>query len=201
MTGTKQERPTYKTAVRIVLVGFMGAGKTTVGRLLAQKLAWTFIDLDDEIVNCYGRTIAQIFEQSGEPGFRAIERSALQSLITSLDAPEHDHELSCRGEAGIVLGIGGGAFVQPENAALLREHGFTSVFLDASVDELRQRCADAGATRPLYGDENLFRQLYEARRGGYMAADLRVDTGGKTPAQVVDELLGFRISLYQAGEG
>jgi shikimate kinase len=194
VTGTEEERPTYKTAVRIVLVGFMGAGKTTVGRLLAQKLDWTFVDLDDEIVNSQGQTIAQIFEQSGEPGFRAIERSTLQSLITSLDAPEHDRVLSWRGKAGIVLGIGGGAFVQPGNAALLREHGFSSAFLDASVDELRQRCADSGASRPLHRDENLFRQLYEARRGGYMAADLRVDTGGKTPEQVVDELLGFRLS-------
>jgi shikimate kinase len=194
VSGTEEERPTCKTAVRIVLVGFMGAGKTTVGKLLAQKLDWTFVDLDDEIVNSHGRTIAQIFEQSGEPGFRAIERSTLQSLITSLDAPEHDRGWSWRGKGGIVLGVGGGAFVQPQNAALLREHGFTSVFLDASVDELRLRCADAGASRPLYRDENLFRQLYEARRGGYMAADLRVDTGGKTPEQVVDELLGFRLS-------
>ncbi|MBZ5630799.1 MAG: shikimate kinase, partial [Acidobacteriia bacterium] len=63
--------------------------------------------------------------------------------------------------------------------------------LDASVEELRRRCAGAEVERPLFRDENQFRQLYEARRGGYMAADWRVETGGKTPEQVVEELLAF----------
>ena len=74
---------------------------------------------------------------------------------------------------------------------VLREYGFNTVFLDAGVEELRRRCAGGGPERPLARDENLFRQLYEARRSAYMAAEIRVDTGGKTPEQVVEEILGF----------
>ncbi len=169
----------------------MGAGKTTVGKLLAKKLHCIFIDLDNEIVDADGRTIAQIFRESGELGFRELERSTLHSLITSLDGPEHERVLSWRGTAGIILAIGGGAFVQPDNAAILRQYGWTSVFLDAPVEELYRRCSPTDE-RPLAHDENLFRQLYEARRSAYMAAEMRVDTGGKTPEQVVEEVLGFR---------
>ena len=173
-----------------MLVGFMGAGKTTVGKLLAKKLHCIFVDLDDEIVDADGRTIPEIFEESGEVGFRELERSTLHSLITSLDGPEPERVLSWRGKAGAVLAIGGGAFVQPDNAAILRQYGWTSVFLDAPVEELYRRCSPTDG-RPLACDENLFRQLYEARRSAYMAAEMRVDTGGKTPEQVVEEVLGF----------
>jgi shikimate kinase len=95
------------------------------------------------------------------------------------------------GEDGVVVALGGGAFVQAENAAMLRQTGAPVIFLDASVEELRRRCEGEGAERPLLRDQNQFRQLYEARRGGYMTADFRVDTGGKTPEQVVEELLAF----------
>ena len=91
-----------------------------------------------------------------------------------------------------VIAVGGGAFVHPGNAALLRERGYKSVFLDAGVEELRARCAAEGNQRPLARDENQFRQLYEARRSGYMAADLRIDTDGKTPEQIVEKLLAVR---------
>jgi shikimate kinase len=190
VSGEREQQTKSRSAERIVLVGFMGAGKTTVGKLLAKQLHFIFIDLDDEIAEADGRTIPQIFRESGELGFRVLERLTLHSLITSLDGPERERVLSWRGKAGIVLAIGGGAFVQPDNAALLREHGFNTVFLDASVEELRRRCASGGPDRPLARDENLFRQLYEARRSAYMAAEMRVDTGGKTPEQVVKEVLG-----------
>ena len=175
-------------AIRVVLVGFMGAGKTTVGKLLAGQLRCLFIDLDNEIVDCERRPIPQIFRESGEPGFRKLERSTLRSLITSLDHPDLDR--APREEAGYILAVGGGAYSDAENAALLRQYGWTSVFLDAPIDELRRRCAAEAADRPLARDENHFRQLYEARRGSYMAADLRVDTAGKTPGQVAQEIAG-----------
>jgi shikimate kinase len=166
------------TIDRICFVGFMGAGKTTVGRLVAQRLQRRFVDLDDRICQREKREIADIFRDSGEPYFRRAESECLRALVQ---------------EAGsLVIAVGGGAFVQPGNAALLREYGFNTVFLDANVEELRQRCASDGPERPLARDENLFRQLYEARRSAYMAAEIRVDTGGKTPEQVVEEVLGFR---------
>ncbi len=174
------------TIDRICFVGFMGAGKTTVGRLLAQRLQGRFVDLDDRICQRERREIAAIFRDSGEPYFRRVESECLRSLVQEAAAT------GSLGLAPLVIAVGGGAFVQPGNAALLHEYGFNTVFLDASVEELRRRCASGGPERPLFHDENLFRQLYEARRGGYMAAGMCVDTGGKTPEQVVEEVLGFR---------
>jgi shikimate kinase len=159
----------------------MGAGKTTVGRLAAQRLHWRFADLDDRICQRERREIADIFRDSGEPYFRRVESECLRALVEEAAAA-----------GSWVIAVGGGAFVQPGNAALLREHGFKCVFLDAGVEELRRRCAGGGPDRPLARDENLFRQLYEARRGGYMKAEMRVDTSGKTPEQIVEEVLGFR---------
>jgi shikimate kinase len=164
---------------RIFLVGFMGAGKTTVGRALAEKLHWQFIDLDEEIVRQEQRTIAEIFRLHGEVYFRRLESATLRLVLKTTPPP-------------LVLAAGGGAYVHPGNAELLRRSGFLAVFLDASVEELRRRCAGGGAERPLARDENQFRQLYEARRSAYMAADVRVHTGGKTPEQVVEEVLGLR---------
>ncbi len=159
------------------LVGFMGAGKTSVGRTLAQQLGWRFIDLDCRIEARAGRTIAEIFRQSGESAFRRLETEALRRLLDELK----------HGAAAIVA-LGGGAIAQLENAALLTKFGARVLFLDAPVEELRRRCEHVAAARPLFADENQFRQLYEARRRGYMAAGLRVETAGKTVAQVATEI-------------
>ncbi len=176
----------------IFLVGFMGAGKTTVGRMLAERLGWKFVDLDDRIVAAEGRDVAEIFRVSGEEHFRAVESGCLREVMaetqdSSIRAHRGRPLLRTR-PAGMVVALGGGAFVRPENAAAIRESGARVIFLDAGVDELRRRCAPGGAERPLFRDENQFRQLYEARRGGYMAADLRIDTENKSPEQVVEEL-------------
>jgi shikimate kinase len=161
----------------VVLVGFMGAGKTTVGQRLSRLLKWRFIDLDDRIREREGREIAAIFRDSGEPYFRRVETESLRAVLPELEQ-----------EPGCILALGGGAFVRPENVSLLREFGAPVVFLDASIEVLRRRCLRAAAKRPLFRDENQFRQLYEARRESYMAADVRLDTSAKRPAQVAREL-------------
>lgn len=155
----------------------MGAGKTTVGRILGQRLGWKFIDLDDRIRVTEGRDIAEIFHDLGEAHFRRAETEALRHVASEIES-----------QPGCVLAVGGGAFAQAVNVAMLRELGARVVFLDAPWQELRRRCTAAAAQRPLLGDENQFRQLYESRLQGYMAADLRMDTYAKTPAHVAHEI-------------
>lgn len=161
----------------ISLVGFMGAGKTTVGRALAAKLGWEFIDLDDLIQARDGRTISEIFDLSGEKAFRNLEKQLLQELVSS-----------SRVNAS-VLSLGGGAFIDNTNQQLLRENGIPAVFLDASAEELFGRCQQAGVDRPLLRDRNSFSALYERRRPAYMNAALCIQTGGREIASVVDEIV------------
>ncbi len=166
----------------------MGAGKTSVGRALAAKLGWRFVDLDPRIEQHEGRTIAAIFRELGEAAFRRMETEALRKLLEELRiAPR------------CVVALGGGAFVQAENARLVKGLGGRVVFLDATVEELRRRCRHLGNARPLYADENQFRQLFEARRGGYMTAGIRVDTMGKTVPQVAAEI-AERLGLGERNE-
>jgi shikimate kinase len=162
----------------VFLVGFMGAGKTTTGRALARRLKWRFVDLDDVIVARERRSVADIFAQAGEAGFRAAETAALRAVLDQL-----------RRSSPAVIALGGGAIVQPQNATLVKETGAPVIFLDAVLDELHRRCAARGSARPLYQDMNQFRQLYESRRGAYMAAGERVDTTGKRSPQVVADVL------------
>jgi shikimate kinase len=162
----------------IFLVGFMGAGKTTVGGALARRLGWRFVDLDDIVVARAGRSVAEIFRQEGEARFRELETEALREVIDARLPAERT-----------VVALGGGAFVQARNLDLIRASEQPTVFLDADIPELRKRCAAELGTRPLFRDENQFRQLYESRRSGYMEADLRVDTAGKAVDEIVNEVL------------
>jgi len=161
----------------------MGAGKTSVGRALGQRLNWIFEDLDDRIERREGRTIAEIFRESGEPAFREAENLALRQVLEERQS----------GAAGIVA-LGGGAFVQPRNASMLEAAGVPIVFLDAPVEELWQRCqtqaGGAGIERPLLRDKEQFCRLYEARRKHYLRAALRIETGGCTVEAVADEIAG-----------
>jgi shikimate kinase len=166
------------------LVGFMGAGKTSVGQRLAHDLGWRFIDLDDRIVAVEGRSVPEIFRADGEAAFRAQETAALQKLIAEL------------GLQATVIALGGGAFAQPANVALIRGTSIPVVFLDATVEELMNRCRPQSGQRPLFQDENQFRQLYEQRRSAYMKADLCVDTCGRNVSEVASEvasLLGLAV--------
>ena len=154
----------------------MGAGKTSVGQALAQQLKRDFVDLDDVIVAREKRSIAEIFRDSGETAFRRAEADALRELLTRNDTTPG------------VVALGGGAYVQEENARALTDAGATVVFLDAPVEELHRRCRPKADERPLFQDENQFRQLYEARRGAYMKADIRIETTSLNIDEVAAEV-------------
>jgi shikimate kinase len=175
----------------VFLVGFMGAGKSSVGRALAQRLNWIFEDLDDRIERREGRTVAEIFGDSGEAEFRRAERAALMQLL----------EEQRGGVAGIVA-LGGGAFVQKDNAALLKAAGVPTVFLDAAVEELWRRCcaqaSQSGAERPLLKSEAQFRKLHASRRGSYLKASLKVDTGSRAVEAIAAEIVE-RLKLKEIG--
>jgi shikimate kinase len=168
-------RPSAPSA--IALVGFMGAGKTTVGQLLATRLSWHFLDLDDLVRARDGRSIAQIFEQSGESQFRELERDVLAEAVRiSLTQPS-------------VLSLGGGAFIDNTNRELLRENGIRTVFLDAPVEELFRRCSQPGVVRPLLRDRQRFVDLYAQRRPVYSTAALSIQTSGLQFATIVEEII------------
>ena len=163
-------------AQSVFLVGFMGAGKTSVGEALARQLGWRFIDLDQRIEARAGRRIADIFRDSGESEFRRAEMDELQRVIAEMDG------------GGVVVALGGGTLVQPENTGRLAACAACCVFLDAPVEELWQRAQAARGERPLALSENHFRQLYAARRPRYMEADYCVQTLGRTVAEVVADI-------------
>ena len=164
----------------------MGAGKSSVGVALSHKLGWSFEDLDERIQAQEGRSIEEIFRKSGEAGFRQIEHAALRSLIQDLGASPR------------VVAVGGGAFVQAKNAALLEEAGFWTIFLDAPVEELFRRCQRQQLPRPLRGDWDEFRRLYEARRLCYLKATVRIETGGQDVEEVAAEAIS-RLGLEETG--
>src|SRR5688572_10021539 len=123
----------------VFLVGFMGAGKTAVGQALAKQLDLRFIDLDEQIERHAKRSIADIFETSGEAAFRKLETDKLSEVLQQLS----------RGRPAVVA-LGGGAFVQRENVEKLRQAGARVVFLDAPLEELLRRCHARGEpSRPL----------------------------------------------------
>lgn len=167
--------------MRVFLVGFMGVGKTTVGRLLAQRLDLPFFDLDDEVEAAAGRTIPEIFAAEGEAGFREREHAALLGVLRRPDS---------------VVATGGGLPTQKRSLELLETAGST-IWLDAPFDTLRARLSSAEtAARPLLRDPEKARQLFQSRRSAYRRADHRVPISPEdTPAAVaahIAEWLGGR---------
>lgn len=160
----------------IFLVGFMGAGKSTVGRLLAEKLSYRFIDLDALIEEQTGRSIKAIFVESGEGEFRRLEREAIES---------------CGKLERSVIALGGGAYISEENRTLLRSLGKT-VWLDCPLGICLTRVA-GDRSRPLLGKEGGMRVLFKMRRPMYALADYHVETGtlpAKYVVRAVIDLLG-----------
>ena len=145
----------------IYLVGFMGSGKSTLGRLLAQHIGWNFCDLDAEIEKRQNASIEQLFETLGEPEFRRIESEAIRGCVRRVE----------RGQPA-VLALGGGAFVQPDNYALLEPNG-VSVWLDCPFEIIASRVRLNGS-RPLARDLDSLRKLFDERRKSYELADYRL---------------------------
>jgi shikimate kinase len=161
----------------IFLTGFMGAGKSTVGLLLADKLGADFIDTDQLIMQRHAMSISSIFAHYGEAYFRASETAVLQELKARADA-----------EADIVS-TGGGIVEREENRTLMHLCG-TVVYLHASWDTLRRRLSDV-SDRPLArgAAEQKLHQLWQRRLPLYASADLRIDTDGLKPQAVAEQIL------------
>ena len=166
----------------MVLIGFMGAGKSSVGRALGKRLGWTFDDLDDRIEQSEQRKVSEIFRDSGESEFRRAEHAALKELLREL-GPGTER----------IVALGGGAFVQKNNVRLIEASKAATVFLDADAPELWRRCREQaerqGIERPLLGSLASFRDLYEARRSHYLKARLRQETIGKTVEEIATALV------------
>lgn len=161
----------------VILTGFMGTGKSSVGRLLADRLGFRYRDLDALIVEEEGISINEIFARHGELRFRALETEAVRRMAQ---------------EERCVVSTGGGAVISPENRRLLREAGVV-VNLTASVDEVCRRLRE-DTDRPLLKDDRSGERIaamMAEREQFYADAELRIDTTGKSVEDVVAEIIGY----------
>lgn len=160
--------------MNVILTGFMGTGKSSVGKLLARLLGFRYVDLDCRIVEKEGASINDIFRLKGEPYFRSVETEAARETA---------------GESGLVISTGGGAVLAPENRRIFREQGVI-VNLIASAEEICSRlkgCDD----RPLLKDDSSLQKveaMLQAREACYADADIRIDTTGKKVEDVAQEI-------------
>ena len=165
----------------LFIVGFMGVGKSTVGRALARHLGWRFADLDEDIESRERMSIPEIFEQRGEPVFRQAERGALEFRVADVS----------RGVPWVVA-VGGGCFAQQSNYDLIHNHG-VSIWLDAPLEMIRARIAPS-THRPLARDPERLAQLYEERRAAYQRADYRIAIGNGGSNAAIEDIL--RLPLF-----
>jgi shikimate kinase len=161
---------------RILLVGMMGAGKTTIGRMVADRLGWSYLDSDAQVAAETGRTIEEIFDQDGEAAFRAEESRVLAEAVA--------------GDDPTVVSVAGGVVLSEANRDLLRRSGVV-VWLRADLAVLTSRVGN-GSGRPLIADDPaaVLTELYEVRRPLYASvAQVVIDVDRLTPMQVVDRVL------------
>lgn len=158
----------------VYLVGFMGAGKTCVGRRLAEMLSYGFVDLDGRIEEMAGERIRAIFVGHGEQFFRNLETEELQKVSTL---------------RRYVVALGGGAFCSEQNRKMVRASG-TSVWLDAPASTLYQRCA-GDDSRPLFGTRPDVEALLSRRREFYEKADLKVPVQDRTVDEIALEIVNL----------
>jgi shikimate kinase len=159
----------------IFLTGFMGCGKTSVGRLLANRLGYGFVDLDEAIVTQEGASIRDIFATRGEPAFRLMESRVLATIAAG---------------SGLVVSTGGGAVLDPENRQVMRRSGVI-VNLTAGVEAIASRLTGDSERPLLQGDASAerIRNMLESREEFYADADLRLDTTGKPVDAVAAEII------------
>ena len=158
-------------ADKVYLVGFMGAGKTTVARAMGRRLGWRVEDIDERIESRERRSVAAIFAQRGEAYFRQQERQVLGELL-------HERQ--------IIVATGGGTFVEPDNRALMLADGAVA-WLDLPLTQVIDR-VPADGRRPLASDRAQMEQLYARRRLAYAEAHLRIDATRPVP-EIVARLL------------
>ena len=164
----------------IYLIGFMGSGKTTIGRMLAEEIGWRFADLDDDIESQQKRSIPEIFETLGEEEFRRIEHEALARRVRSI-----------RCGLPTVLALGGGAFTRQENIDLLKEHGVT-VWIDTAFPVVQRRVSMSNH-RPLARDPARFEALYNSRREQYSKAEFHIELKDDNSRRALEELLELKL--------
>ena len=168
----------------IVLVGLMGCGKSSVGKVIAPLLGLEFFDSDTEIENAAGMSIAEIFENYGEPEFRSLERRVFERLLD--DQPK-------------IIAAGGGAFVQDDTRDVIQA-GAVSIWLQAKLDVLVARTQKRG-NRPILAGKNhrvVLRELMEKRRPAYEKATLRVFSGPESIVKTVRVALDAQRGFYSA---
>jgi shikimate kinase len=158
-------------ADKVYLVGFMGAGKSSVARALGRRLDWRIEDIDERIERRERRDIPSIFRQEGEPYFRALERGEIIALL---------------GERGVVVATGGGTFVDAANRELMLRDGVV-VWLDAPFSTVLERVPVDGR-RPLASDRIEMEQLYNERLSAYRLAHFRIDAGRGSVEHMVDQI-------------
>ena len=164
--------------MELILIGFMGSGKTTISRMLGKMLNTSVTDLDDEIVRRAGMTIPDIFAQNGEEYFRQLEHDTLADIIKS--------------DQGI-LATGGGTPMRPDNLTILKDTSTPVVLLKASAMEtLRRIGGDSGRPLAKSLDEKGISDLQAQRQVNYDAcADLTIKTDGLSPAAIAEEIVSF----------
>jgi len=156
---------------KLYLVGFMGAGKTTVARGLGRRIGWRVEDIDELIESRERRSVASIFAQDGEPRFRQVERDVLNELLTMRDT---------------IVATGGGTFAEPQNRTAMLSDGAVA-WLDVPFERLVER-VPADGRRPLAADRTQMEQLYHRRQAAYSQAHLRVDAG-RPVDEIIERLL------------
>ena len=159
---------------KVYLVGFMAAGKTSVGRALARRLDWQAVDIDHLIEQRERLPVSEIFTRHGEPYFRAAEREVLAAQLPT----RH-----------VVVATGGGTFVDPQNRAVINHDG-VSVGLDAPLERVIARIP-ADGRRPLAADRAELERLYHARRTAYEHAHVRLDAGRASVDALVEQLVDW----------
>lgn len=157
---------------KIYLVGFMGAGKSSVARALSRRLGWRAVDIDEMVEQRERQTVAAIFAKHGEPYFRAAERAVLLEQVPT----RH-----------LVVATGGGTFVDPQNRAVIKGDG-ASVWLDVPMHRIIQR-VPADGRRPLAADRTEFERLFLLRRAAYQDAHYRVDADRASIPAIVEEIV------------
>ena len=175
MTSPHPSQPRSTTPRRIVLTGFMGSGKSTVGPLVARRLGWRFVDVDDVIEAEAGIPIAEIFARHGEPAFRDREHATIARLAA--------------GDA-LVLALGGGAIEHAETRdLLLYDPGTLLVHLEVELATTLARCQGTEGTRPVLADQANLAARYQRRLPLYRAAHVSIPVDALTPEQVADAIL------------